>query len=124
MFKPAGLVITEALFGLPSNVCARFPRVICAVPCVLVSVNAAAGDSPPILAVTLYGPPAIRFAMNAGAVATPPASVDTVALPENEPLGPSAGGVKLTRIPLVGRPDSVTVACKEEAKVLLIAADC
>src|SRR5262245_44722820 len=48
------------------------------------------------LATTLYGPPAIPFAVNVGAVATPLPFVFTVDELENTPLAPLAGGVKVT----------------------------
>src|ERR1051325_5495225 len=118
MSKPAGLLVTETLFGLPSKVWSRLPSAICAVAAVLVSAKTVAGAPPARLAVTLYGPPTREFAVNAGAVATPLESVETVARPENEPLAPFAGAVKVTGIPPLGTPDSVTVACSGAAKTL------
>ena len=100
MLRPAGLLVTETLFGLPSNVWRRLPRVTCAVAAVFVNVKAAEDDPPARLAVTLYGPPTMEFAVKTGAGATPLESVATVALPENEPLAPFAGAAKVTRTPL------------------------
>src|SRR5436190_22658678 len=124
MVRPAGLLVTETLFGLPSNVWRRLPRLTCAVAAVFVSAKTAEVDPPASVAVTLYGPPTMELAVNAGAVATPLASVATVVLPENEPLAPFAGAAKVTRTPLLGIPDSFTVACKGAAKTLPTVADC
>jgi hypothetical protein len=100
MLRPAGLLVTETLFGLLSSVWRRFLRVTPAVPAVFINVKTAEDDPPATLAVTLYGPPTMEFAVNAGAVATPLESVETVALPENKPLAPFAGAAKVTRTPL------------------------
>ena len=80
-----------------------------------------------MLATTLYGPPALPFAVNTGAVATPLPFVATfavVTLPGNVPLGPLPGAVKVTVIPLIGLPDSVTVACSCVGKAVLGAVLC
>src|ERR1044072_6326321 len=123
MLRPAGLLVTETLFGLPSNVWIRLPSVTCAVAAVFVSAKTAEVDPPASVAVTLYGPPTMEFAVNAGAVATPLESVVTVALLENEPLAPFAGAAKVTRTALLGIPASVTIACSGAAKALPIVAD-
>lgn len=78
--------------------------VICGVPCKIVMLPGgpvrfvkrydAVSVTPVTPAVTEYGPPAIRFAVNGRAVATPPEFVLTVSmLFWNVPLGPVAGGV-------------------------------
>jgi hypothetical protein len=84
-------------------------------------------ESVPATAVTLYGPPAVLFAVNAGAVATPLVLVVAVAVsppfvpPANVPLGPLDGAVNVTITPLNGRELlSFTVAWRE-ANARLIA---
>ena len=65
--------------------------------------------------------------MKAGAVATPLALVDAVAVaePPKVPLAPLAGAVKVTAAPLTGLPPaSFTVACSAVAKAVLMAALC
>src|SRR5579875_1580653 len=82
----------------------------------LVSENVA-GAAPSTLAVTVYDP-AVVLAVNAGAVARPPASVVTTAVvppPANVPPGPAAGAVKVTCAPPTGSPEpSVTRACRAD----------
>src|SRR5215831_14167256 len=82
------------------------------------------GDPLPILAITLYGPPAVPFAVNVGAVATPLALVATVAglPPVKAPLAPLAGGVKVTVTPLWLLPLSLTVACNAVPNGVLMVA--
>src|SRR5260370_5261684 len=91
----------------------------------LVRANAAVGRPVPRLAITLYGPPAVPFAVKVGAVATPLPSVLTitvVTLPGNVPLAPPEGAVKFTGIPLFVLPDSVTAALSAVLKAVLMAA--
>ena len=79
----------------------------------MVKAKLAVGRPGPMLATTLYGPPAVPFAVNTGAVGTPLPFVTAfavVTLPGKVPLGPLPGAVKVTVIPLIGLPDSVTVA--------------
>jgi hypothetical protein len=66
---------------------------------------------PGAVAVTVYNP-AILFAVNAAAVATPLVFVVAVFTPPaNAPVAPDPGAVKVTTIPLTGLPNaSVTVA--------------
>jgi hypothetical protein len=88
-----------------------------------------AGPIVPAFAATVYGPPAVLFAVNVGAVATPLALVVTVAVPlppANVPLAPfvAAVTVNVTETPLTPFPPlSATVACKE-ANAVLIATLC
>jgi hypothetical protein len=85
-----------------------------------------AGVAPVALATTLYGPPAVAFAVNTAEVATPLASVVAVFTPPaNVPLAPLPGGVYVTRTPLTGLfPASVTVATNGAVKAVLIVALC
>src|SRR5882757_9011705 len=82
----------------------------------LVSAKFAGVATPVTVAVTLYGPPTVAFAVNVGAVATPLASVTAVAVkdaPGNVPLAPAPGAVNVTVAPLAGAlPAPVTVAFK------------
>jgi hypothetical protein len=64
----------------------------------------------------------VPFAVNAGAVATPLASVITVLLAANVPLAPLEGAMKVTDMPDAGLPDSVTVASSATGKAALIGA--
>ena len=94
---------------------------------ILVRLKFAVGRPVPMLATTLYGPPTVPLAVNTGAVATPLAFVAAVAvvtLPGNVPLAPLPGAVKVTVIPLIGLPDSVTVACSWVPKAVLGAVLC
>jgi hypothetical protein len=107
--------------------------VLCGVPPVAVNLAAApevfvrtkfAEVAPVALATTLYGPPAVAFAVNAADVATPLAFVVAVLTPPAKvPLAPLAGGVNVTTTPLTGLlPESVTVATRGAPKAVLIAA--
>jgi hypothetical protein len=82
--------------------------------------------APVALATTLYGPPAVAFAVNVADVATPLAFVVAVFTPPaNVPLAPLAGGVNVTTTPLTGLfPESVTVATKGAANAVLIVVLC
>src|SRR5262249_36166389 len=64
---------------------------------------------PEALAVT-WKAPAAPLASSPGAVASPPASLTTVALPENEPPGPAAGAGKVTVTPWTRLPAAVRAA--------------
>jgi hypothetical protein len=71
----------------------------------LVFVSANAALSAAMLAVTVNGP-AVAFAVNAGATATPEASLDTrasVPAVPNVPEGPVAGAVNVIGTPAIGR---------------------
>src|SRR2546429_80005 len=78
-------------------------------------------------AVTVYGPPAVVFAVN-GADATPNAFVATVivaVLLLNTPDAPDPGAVNVTFTPETGLlPASFTVTASAFAKAVLIVADC
>src|SRR6267143_1330194 len=113
--------------GSPNVLLANAPNVIVWFPFVLVRLKFAVGKPAPRLARTLYGPPAVPLAVNAGAVATPLAFVVAVAvvtLPGNAPLAPLDGAVKVTVTPVIGLPDSVTVAWSRAPKAVLIGVLC
>src|SRR6266404_4186426 len=82
---------------------------------------------PVAAAVTVYGPPAVAFAVN-GADATPDAFVATVivaVLLPNTPEAPAPGAVNVTFTPETGLlPASFTVTASAFAKAVLIVADC
>ncbi len=82
--------------------------------------------APVALATTLYGPPAVAFAVNVAEVATPLALLVAVFTPPAKvPLAPLPGAVNVTTTPLTGLfPASVTVATKGAANAVLIAALC
>src|SRR5260370_1213493 len=86
----------------------------------LVKLNAAEDEIPLPLAMTLYGPPGIPFAVNTGDVATPlplMATLVMITLPGNVPLAPLAGAVSVTRSPETGSPKApLTVSNKGELK--------
>src|SRR5260370_42355302 len=93
----------------------------------LVRANAAVGRPVPRLAITLYGPPAVPFAVKVGAVATPLPSVLTITVvtpPGKVPLAPLEGAVNVTGMPLRLVPESFTFACSGVLKALLIAMLC
>ena len=81
---------------------------------------------PVAAAVTVYGPPAVLFAVNA-AEATPDAFVATTivaVLLLNTPDAPDPGAVKVTFTPLTGLPpESFTVTASAFANAVLIVAD-
>jgi hypothetical protein len=97
------------------------------VPERLVSEKLAAFATPDTDAVTLYGPPAVAFAVN-GADATPDAFVATVivaVLLLKTPDAPVPGAVNVTLTPETGLlPASLTVTASALAKAVLIVADC
>jgi hypothetical protein len=75
--------------------------------------------APAVVALTLYGPPAVLFAVTE-AVATPEALVVAVTVAI---LAPLAGPVKVTVTPLTGLPpESFTVAISGCANAVLICA--
>src|SRR5260370_21302090 len=95
--------------------------------------------APVALATTLYGPPAVAFAVNVGAVATPLASVFTitdVTDPGKVPLAPLEGAANVTgafgtRFPLasvtlafraVPNAAPIVVLCPEPAVAAMFAA--
>jgi hypothetical protein len=82
--------------------------------------------TPVVAAVTIYGPPAVAFAVN-GAEATPEAFVATVmvaVLLLNLPEAPEPGAVNVTFAPETGLlPASVTVTANAFAKAVLMVAD-
>src|SRR5713101_4084403 len=85
--------------------------------------------APVALATTLYGPPAVAFAVNVVEVATPLPFVGgavVVAVPfANVPLAPLPGAVKVTTTPLTGLfRESLTVACSCVTNAVLIVALC
>jgi len=82
--------------------------------------------APVALATTVYGPPAVAFAVNVAEVATPLVFVVAVfAPPANVPLAPLPGAVNVTTTPLTGLFEaSVTVATKGAPNAVLIAALC
>src|SRR6266446_3225681 len=96
-----------------------------AAPGTLVSEKLAGFATPDTDAVTLYGPPAVAFAVN-GAAATPDAFVATTivaVLLLNTPDAPDPGAVNVTFTPLTGLlPASFTATAL--AKAVLIVADC
>jgi hypothetical protein len=132
---PTGLFpasVTVATKGAPKAV---LIAALCPDP--LVTVTLAAGPAvlvneklaevaPVALATTLYGPPAVAFAVNVAEVATPLAFVVAVFTPPAKvPLAALVGAVNVTTTPLTGLlPASVTVATKGAPKAVLIAALC
>src|SRR5260370_1302420 len=83
--------------------------------------------NPAAAAVTVYGPPAVAFAVN-GADATPEPFVATMivaVLLLNTPDAPEPGAVNVTFTPLTGLfPASFTVTASALANAVLIVADC
>jgi hypothetical protein len=82
--------------------------------------------APVALATTLYGPPAVPFAVKTAEVATPlPLLVAVFTPPANVPLAPLTGGVNVTTTPLTGLLlASVTVTTSGEANAASMAALC
>src|SRR5690348_14605777 len=82
--------------------------------------------TPATVAVTVYGPPAVLFAVKVAEVATPLAFVVAVfAPPANVPLAPLPGAVNVTTTPLTGLlPASLTVTCNGNANDVLTVALC
>jgi hypothetical protein len=129
---PASLTVTASalakavLIVADCGVVPAFAVIVVAAPAVFVSEKFA-GVSPVAAAATVYGPPAVAFAVN-GADATPDAFVATVlvvVLLLNTPDAPDPGAVNVTFTPLTGLlPASFTVTAKGFAKAVLIVADC
>jgi hypothetical protein len=132
---PTGLF--PASVTVATNGAAKAALIAALCPEPLVTVTFAAGparlvrekfaeDAPVALATTLYGPPAVEFAVKAADVATPLAvEVAVFTPPANVPLAPLPGGVNVTSTPPTGLfPASVTVATNGAAKAALIAALC
>jgi hypothetical protein len=124
--------VTVATNGAPNAV---LIAALCPEP--LVTATFAAGPTlfvsekfaevaPGTLATTLYGPPAVAFAVNVADVATPLAFVVAVFTPPaNVPLAPLGGAVNVTTTPLTGLfAASRTVACSCTANAVLIVALC
>src|SRR5271170_1527652 len=84
-------------------------------PAVFVRLKRAWLDTPVTAALTWYGPPAIEFAVNAGANAIPLALVTTTVLVlplEKVPPAPLSGDVNVTLAPGTALPKaSITKAC-------------
>src|SRR5690242_9286164 len=115
----ANAVLTAALCPEP-----LVTTTLAAGPAVFVSEKFAE-VAPGTLATTLYGPPAVPFAVNVVDVATPLALLPAVFVPVNVPLAPLGGAVNVTVAPLTGLfPASVTVATNGAANAVLIAALC
>jgi len=129
---PASFTVTASalakavLIVADCGVVPAFAVIVVAAPAVFVSEKFA-GVSPVAAAATVYGPPAVAFAVN-GADATPDAFVATVmvvVLLLNTPDAPDPGAVNVTFTPLTGLlPASFTVTAKGFAKAVLIVADC
>src|SRR5438093_11277251 len=108
---------------------------LCGVPVVRVMVAGAparlvtekfAEVAPVALATTLYGPPAVAFAVNTADVATPLVFVVAVFTPPAKvPLAPLPGAVNVTvTLPTGLFPASRTVACSGVANAVLTVALC
>ena len=129
---PASLTVTAS--GLANAVlivalCGVVPAlavIVAAAPAVLVSEKLSV-VRPVDAAVTVYGPPAVAFAVN-GALATPEALVATVMVAVallKTPDAPEAGAVKMTLTPDTGLlPASFTVTASGLANAVLIVALC
>src|SRR5207249_558398 len=77
--------------------------------------------APAALATTLYGPPAVAFAVNTADVATPLVVVAVFTPPAKVPLAPFPGAVNVTTTPFTGLfPASVTVATNGAPNAVLI----
>src|SRR2546429_148904 len=129
---PASFTVTASAFAkavlivADCGVVPAFAVIVVAAPTVFVSEKFT-GVNPVAAAVTVYGPPAVAFAVN-GVDATPDASVATVivaVLLLNTPEAPAPGVVNVTFTPETGLlPASFTVTASAFAKAVLIAADC
>ena len=126
-FPPLSVTVATNAAANAVLIVALWPEPLVAVtfaaaPAVFVSVKFA-DVAPVALATTLYGPPAVLFAVNVFEVATPLALVVAVLPPVKVPLAPLAGGVNVTTTPLTGFPPlSVTVATNGAAKAVPIVA--
>src|SRR3989440_328220 len=129
---PASFTVTASAFAkavlivADCGVVPAFAVIVVAAPTVFVSEKFT-GVNPVAAAVTVYGPPAVAFAVN-GVEATPDASVATVivaVLLLNTPEAPAPGAVNVTFTPETGLlPASFTVTASAFARAVLIAADC
>jgi hypothetical protein len=129
---PASLIVTEravakaVLIAADCGVVPAFAVIDDAAPAVFVKAKFN-GVSGPDVADTLYGPPAVPFAVN-GADAMPDAFVATVMVAVallNVPLAPDPGAVNVTFTPLTGLlPASFTVTAKAFVKAVFTAVDC
>jgi hypothetical protein len=129
---PASFTVTASAFAkavlivADCGVVPAFAAIVVGAPAVLVREKFTV-VSPAEAAVTVYGPPAIAFAVN-GAEATPDAFVGTVivaVLLLNTPDAPDPGAVNVTFTPLTGLlPASFTVTARGLAKAVLTVADC
>src|SRR2546421_139296 len=129
---PASFTVTASAFAkavlivADCGVVPAFAVIVVAAPTVFVSEKFT-GVNPVAAAVTVYGPPAVAFAVN-GVEATPDASVATVivaVLLLNTPEAPAPGAVNVTFTPETGLlPASFTVTASAFAKAVLIVADC
>jgi hypothetical protein len=129
---PASFTVTANAFAkavlivADCGVVPAFAVIVEAAPTVFVSEKFAVA-SPVAAAVTVYGPPAVAFAVN-GADATPVAFVASVmvaVLLLNTPDAPDPGAVNVTFTPETGLlPASFTVTASAFANAVLIVADC
>jgi len=135
----AGTGLLPASFTVTANALAKAVLIVadCGVVPAFADIDAAAPGvfvsekftvvSPVAAAVTVYGPPAVAFAVN-GAEATPDAFVTTVIVAVallNLPDAPEPGAVNVTFTPATGLlPASLTVTAGALAKAVLIVADC
>jgi hypothetical protein len=129
---PASFTVTASAFAnavlivADCGVVPAFAVIVVAAPTVFVSEKFTVAN-PVTAAVTVYGPPAVGFAVN-GADATPDAFVATVmvaVLLLNSPDAPDPGAVNVTFTPETGLlPASFTVTASAFANAVLIVADC
>ena len=130
---PLSLTVTAGAFEkgvLITALCGVVPTfavIVAGAPARLVNEKFAE-VAPVALATTLYGPPAVAFAVNVVEVATPlvfvVAIVDAVPF-ANVPLAPLAGAVKVTVTPLTGLfRESLNVAWRGVANAVLMPALC
>jgi hypothetical protein len=130
---PASFTVTPSalakavLIVADCGVVPAFAVIVVGAPAVFVSEKLAKVATPATDAVTLYGPPAVLFAVN-GAAATPDAFVATVivaVLLLNTPEAPEPGAVNVTFTPLTGLlRESLTVACSWAANAVPTVALC
>jgi hypothetical protein len=129
---PASFTVTASAFAkavlivADCGVVPAFAVIVVGAPTVLVNEKFTV-VRPVAAAVTVYGPPAVAFAVN-GAAATPDAFVATAivaVLLLNTPEAPAPGAVNVTFTPETGLlPASFTVTASAFAKAVLIVADC
>jgi len=129
---PASFTVTASalanavLIVADCGVVPAFAVIVVGAPTVLVSEKFTV-VRPAAAAVTVYGPPAVAFAVN-GAEAIPDAFVATMIVAVallNIPEAPEPGAVNVTFTPTTGLlPASFTVTASALAKAVLMAADC